>query len=1023
MSQPVQKLFPYIIAQTKAGQIKILLIVLASFPFYFVSLDLPKQIISNAIQGKLFPNADSTVRILGIALPGWMTGASLPSIPGFEVDRLGYLFYLSGVFLLLVLLNGYFKYTVNIRKGALGERFVQTLRLALFTRLTTATPEAFRHLKPSEAATILKDEVEPIGGFVGDALVQPLFLGGQALTALLFIVLQSPELGLIAILILMVQLAVIPRLRRQQMRLGSERQRLQRAFAGKVGEVVECLQEIGSQGGGAFERHDVAGRLETLYHVRFRLFERKFAVKFLNNLLAQLTPFLFYTIGGYYALKGHIDIGQLVAVIAAYRDLPPPLKELIDWDQQRLDVDTKFQLVSEQFPLVATPQDAAGELGCADLAAIAQADISLQQATVRSTAGDQLLARASLDLPFGTHVAMLDRGGESARTFGHLLGGRVRQTEGRLVVGGCEINKIPMARLGNLIGYADAEPVIFDGSLYDNIVYPLRRSGSAPPGLPGQLDLQAANFATEAEFDDRLLEVLKIVGLDKAVFTFGLARRLKPDVDAAFVARVVTLRNRLRGRIVDANAAAVIEPFDPERYTDNASIGDNILFGVPISVQLAGSGLAAQPVLRRLIDNHGLTAALTGLGQRIATITLEIFRDVTPDNVLFENFALVPSEAFPIYQDVLARRLAGLAHPDDDGRLIGLALLYIEPRHRLGLLDETLRQRLLELRWDFRREAGRALAGQIDFYDPDTYCTAASLRENLLFGLIASGAAAGTEHVLSAIMDVIAEEGLLSKVYRLGMEQPVGYGGRLLYPSMKTMLVLARNLIKSPSILVLNEAFGALSESEAGALVQRIRAEMQGRTLVVIGRRIDAASSFDIAITCEGSRLVTSGAPPDERPAVAEPTENQELEALRSVGLFAQLDLANLKLLAFTSERVVFLPGERLFAESDEADAAYTIISGTAEITVASAGGPIMISTVGEKAIVGEMGIITGEPRSATATAITEMVTLRIRKEVFLALLAEFPDMALSVTRLMVRRLQHNVSTVSRHYGKGDRDG
>ena len=39
-------------------------------------------------------------------------------------------------------------------------------------------------------------------------------------------------------------------------------------------------------------------------------------VKFLNNLLAQLTPFFFYAVGGYFALRGRLDIGQLVAVIA-----------------------------------------------------------------------------------------------------------------------------------------------------------------------------------------------------------------------------------------------------------------------------------------------------------------------------------------------------------------------------------------------------------------------------------------------------------------------------------------------------------------------------------------------------------------------------------------------------------------------------------------------------------------------------------------------------------------------------------
>ena len=83
-------------------------------------------------------------------------------------------------------------------------------------------------------------------------------------------------------------------------------------------------------------------RLGRIFKIRYDLYQWKFFVKFLNNFLAQVTPFLFYAIGGYLALQGRLDIGQLVAVISAYKDLPSPIKELIDWDQQRLDVQVKY---------------------------------------------------------------------------------------------------------------------------------------------------------------------------------------------------------------------------------------------------------------------------------------------------------------------------------------------------------------------------------------------------------------------------------------------------------------------------------------------------------------------------------------------------------------------------------------------------------------------------------------------------------------------------------------------------------
>ena len=515
----------------------------------------------------------------------------------------------------------------------------------------------------------------------------------------------------------------------------------------------------------------------------------------------------------------------------------------------------------------------------------------------------------------------------------------------------------------------------------------------------------------------------RLRGLDKAVFSFGLARRLDPGENRAFIDQVVAIRSRLRQKIIAAGAASVVESFDPARYTENATIGENIIFGVPKEVELAGTGLCEQPLIKDLLQDHLLFERLARMGERIASTMLEIFKDIRQDNILFEQFAFVPADSFPDYVDILNRRAGGASNTADDLRLIGLAFLYIEPRHRLGLLDDTLKRKLLLVRAAFRAHADADIAQTVDFYDPDAYCPSASLGENLLFGLIVHGAAAGADRALAAMTEIIEDEGLLWQVYRLGLEQPAGYGGRLLYPSTKLSVVLARNLVKRPSILVLNEAFGVLSETEGKRLLQRVRQDMIGCTVIVIGRKIDADPQFDLTVAFDGTRMTSiqqdqlGQAQTDPQASgrdQAEPSENPELTALRSVSLFAGLDLANLKLLAFTSERVVFRPGETLFAAGDAADVAYTIVGGMASVLVETSSGPVEISRVGANEIVGEMGIITGEPRSATIVATGEVVALRIKKDIFLSLLSEFPAMALSVTRLMVKRLQDNVSAVGR---------
>ena len=72
------------------------------------------------------------------------------------------------------------------------------MRYELYDRVLRFPITHFRKVKQAEVATMIKDEVEPLGGFIGDAFVSPALLGGQAVTALIFILVQNFWLGLMA---------------------------------------------------------------------------------------------------------------------------------------------------------------------------------------------------------------------------------------------------------------------------------------------------------------------------------------------------------------------------------------------------------------------------------------------------------------------------------------------------------------------------------------------------------------------------------------------------------------------------------------------------------------------------------------------------------------------------------------------------------------------------------------------------------------------------------------------------------
>ena len=133
---------------------------------------------------------------------------------------------------------------------------------------------------------------------------------------------------------------------------------------------------------------------------------------------------------------------------------------------------------------------------------------------------------------------------------------------------------------------------------------------------------------------------------------------------------------------------------------------------------------------------------------------------------------------------------------------------------------------------------------------------------------------------------------------------------------------------------------------------------------------------------------------------------NEEVEILRRIPFFAQIDPSKLKLLAFTSERVAFDAGHVLFHQGDAANAAYVIIDGKAEVIAESASGPVQLAVLDANKVFGEIAILCDVPRTATVRAQTRLTTLRISKDLFLRLLKEFPQIAIAVMRELAHRLE-----------------
>jgi CRP/FNR family cyclic AMP-dependent transcriptional regulator len=115
-----------------------------------------------------------------------------------------------------------------------------------------------------------------------------------------------------------------------------------------------------------------------------------------------------------------------------------------------------------------------------------------------------------------------------------------------------------------------------------------------------------------------------------------------------------------------------------------------------------------------------------------------------------------------------------------------------------------------------------------------------------------------------------------------------------------------------------------------------------------------------------------------------------------------ELDVSEIVELCGQAETVVLHPGEFLFQEGDEGHALYVAKKGILRVV----SGSTVYETVREGGIVGEMAIIDERTRSASVIAGTYCELLEIDAAEFLSLVATKPSFALTVMRVMARRLR-----------------
>ncbi len=148
---------------------------------------------------------------------------------------------------------------------------------------------------------------------------------------------------------------------------------------------------------------------------------------------------------------------------------------------------------------------------------------------------------------------------------------------------------------------------------------------------------------------------------------------------------------------------------------------------------------------------------------------------------------------------------------------------------------------------------------------------------------------------------------------------------------------------------------------------------------------------------------------------MSEPTEQSAVELLRSVPLFADLEEGELERFSHVAVPRSFPAGTRVFHEGDSSDACYIVSEGSFRVTREhSDGRAITLATLGPGEIFGELAMLDGDKRSASAESITDGTLLALPANDVRSLLARNPEIALKLVAGLVRRLRAANARLSR---------
>jgi ATP-binding cassette subfamily B protein len=382
----------------------------------------------------------------------------------------------GGLILLVSALEGFFRYWMRQKIIVVSRLIEYDLRNDYFRHLQRMSRNFFHRVSTGDLMARATNDLSSVRSLLGPGIMYSTNTIAVGTGALVIMLLMNVKLTLIAMLPLPIMAITV---NRAMGKIHQIYEGIQAQFSKLTTRAQENLSGIRVIKAYQREKYEI----DTFANLNKDYFHKNLSLAKLEGVLWSLMGFLsgagalvLLWLGGREVINGQFTWGEFVAFFAYMSLLTWPMIALgwvINLMQQGTASMGRINRVLEEEPDIKDNEQTDFSITTIG------GEIEFQNVGVSYPGRDWALRHLNLKIPRGATVAIVGHTGSGKSTLINLIPRLIEATEGRVLIDGVDIRRIPLAVLRREIGYVPQETFLFSDTIRENITFGLENGNGA----------------------------------------------------------------------------------------------------------------------------------------------------------------------------------------------------------------------------------------------------------------------------------------------------------------------------------------------------------------------------------------------------------------------------------------------------------------------------------------------------------------------------------------------------------------